>query len=501
MQLRGADLRSTALSNELHRPDSLRRGGESLHRMSWVLVIRGCVLAFAIGVVVPWQPLVVLLAPAMLILSWFWYRRVSALWLLGLSTVTLVWIPPGATVLTRITPTFALALLTCSVALLSGDVWRSLSHKEEWRLLRPIAVMVLLAASTDLAALVAPDPRVVYSFPNSGTGPLATAAAQAAVLGMVCVLPMAVAGTATSQWVASRLHAVILGTSSVIGLAVLAGLIFHVGYGVVAGTLRPSAGYLSGGGVGLPLLITLPLAYSYVAGARHRVNKILALVALCLIAAGLAVSISRISWIAGTAEVCLMATLFGRKLGAGMAMLLGGTVIATVVLIPDSVAFVLKFFDSNQAYGLERLQIGGDALAIWLSHPVLGVGAGFFQFYDRSLAVAVNGAGATHNQYLSLLSENGPLGLVVLVWFLFTLFRTLLESAKNDLRPQVRALARVLLVATVGLTVSGFAGDTFFVSVSLGGGIESFTLLSGFWLLLGTLFALRRTLPLPASHV
>ena len=150
---------------------------------------------------------------------------------------------------------------------------------------------------------------------------------------------------------------------------------------------------------------------------------------------------------------------------------------------------ILQFYDPNQIYGLERFRIWADAWAIYLTHPWLGVGAGNFQFFDNSLNVQIAGAGLSHNQYLTVLAESGPLALLFLLLFVIQVLRWVGSfcTSEYDL---LRLHSVAAMAATVGMVIQGFAGDTFVVSASASGGTLLYSLMVYYWLLLASVFAL-----------
>jgi O-antigen ligase len=105
----------------------------------------------------------------------------------------------------------------------------------------------------------------------------------------------------------------------------------------------------------------------------------------------------------------------------------------------------------------ERLDCWAEALSIWRSHPLLGVGLGQFGEYNYMTA---------HNSYLLALSELGLPGMVlfsIVVWVSakipFSVFRLVAPGSNATLEagaPLARPWAMAMLAAFAGLGVGIF---------------------------------------------
>src|SRR5437660_10582127 len=73
----------------------------------------------------------------------------------------------------------------------------------------------------------------------------------------------------------------------------------------------------------------------------------------------------------------------------------------------------LDFFNPTQVYGIDRINIWQDAIAIWQRSPYMGVGAGNYQFFDLTYGTDI--VGVAHNEFLSVLAEMGLQGLSCLL--------------------------------------------------------------------------------------
>jgi O-antigen ligase len=188
-------------------------------------------------------------------------------------------------------------------------------------------------------------------------------------------------------------------------------------------------------------------------------------------------------------EVLIVIAALSRKLA--FAALIGtvGCISVLALFSFQPIQPILQFYDPSQVYGLERLRIWADAWTIYLTHPLFGVGAGNFQFFDNSLNVQIAGAGVSHNQYLTVLAESGPLALCFLVLFLIKLFHWIGSNCASEYS-LLRLHSVAAMAATAAMVIQGFAGDTFLVSASASGGTLVYCLTAYYWLLLATVFAL-----------
>src|SRR2546421_11395797 len=93
----------------------------------------------------------------------------------------------------------------------------------------------------------------------------------------------------------------------------------------------------------------------------------------------------------------------------------------------------LDFFVPGKPYGIDRINIWQDAIAIWQRSPYMGVGAGNFQFFD--LAYATDIVGVAHNQFLEVLAEMGVQGLICLLLTIVMMGRGGLKRVNTAITP------------------------------------------------------------------
>jgi O-antigen ligase len=353
-------------------------------------------------------------------------------------------------------------------------------------LLKPLWVVAVLAMIGAIAALMWPDSGVVYAFPVSGVDQHITAVGQLLLLVLTCAFVPSVAMALRDRKDIITLHFLMLLVGVLLALFTLAAFFRGAGRVEIAGILRPEVGLLDGGllGIAFTPLIPLVLAYAWL-GAPPSRGRSLARVSFVILLLGTVLTFSRITWIAVATEGVAIGWLVARYRTIQILVVVAIIILTSLftVRIPG-----LQLFDPQQVYGAERLRIWVDAWNIYLRHPWLGVGMGNFQFFDRSLTVDISGAGITHNQYLTVLAESGPLAFGVFVLFVCRLLKWLWHWGNEY--SEFGRLAAATFAATLGFAVWGFAGDTFFVSASYGGGTLFFSLTVYYWLLLGSLLAL-----------
>lgn len=414
-------------------------------------------------------------------------------WALVLS-VPITAAPSGQGILSRLYPAVALAFVLEMTWLTHYLVTRRLrASAGDLRLMYPLWGLLLVGMISGVTALLFPDPRVVYSFPASGIGPQVTIVGQSAITATACILPAAVASILTQQGDISRLINILLCVGPALALATIAGALLHTGSAAIAEVIRPAVGQLSGGALGVIFIELVPLNTIYILRSSPGPQRARSLSAMVVVLVGVALTFSRITWLAVAAELLAVGLFWkpARTTLAAAMLVVVGTLLAVTTPFLDP---VLGFFDPSRVYGVERLRIWRDAWDIYVSHPILGVGMGNYQFFDRSLPVDMVGAGVTHNQYLTVLAEVGPIGLALLVTFVLVLSINLWRWSVSSSDSRVRDLSLSLFSVTIGFILLGFAGDSFVISTSLAGGTLGLSVTSYFWVLLGLLLAQRRLL-------
>jgi O-antigen ligase len=238
------------------------------------------------------------------------------------------------------------------------------------------------------------------------------------------------------------------------------------------------------------IILFLPMCFSVL---TSRVGGCTKLVALCASLCGLvalALTLSRSGWL-GLVAGCVVLTIWIVRKGefrqvtrwiAGLVVL--GAV--TAILTPFLIMPRLMAYDENAAKS--RIPLMQVAFAMFLEHPLLGVGLNNYGEEMESYADSADGLTRdtvlpAHNTLLLTLAELGPVGLLALLWLAFRV--VFLGSGVNG---QANRLAWMILAGVPAGAVAYFvvvmvnlqyvASDvTFWVLASLG--FASFRALSG----------------------
>jgi O-antigen ligase len=233
-------------------------------------------------------------------------------------------------------------------------------------------------------------------------------------------------------------------------------------------------------------LVASPLCFAASFDTRGPVRK-LGLLILAVSPLVYGVSIGKAFLYVTTATgLVVVAFLKGRKaLLAAVPVILGLYVLmaaSTGSFVPSPFQELIDVERQQQSWEgrAGRLALAADTLAIWVRHPIFGVGPGNSWPYMHRYSVI----DTPHNQYLNLLLEFGFVGVACFLWFIVGALRTGFD-ALGSLRDEFH---RTLVIGWLGLfsgmVVSGLTGDFIFHSIR-NGGLEMF---SGYylqWVVLG----------------
>lgn len=212
--------------------------------------------------------------------------------------------------------------------------------------------------------------------------------------------------------------------------------------GVLPSTWMENAGARTVGTLINPAIYTIALMFGaliLIHAAQHVTSRWLrVLFALCFLLAVYCtfISFSRASWLAGGVVGVLVFLAYPRftvKLGlvvVPLGLLLAG------VLLADQIAWARERIYSAEAENSanSRLPIMVGAYNMFLEKPVVGWGYGNFDLYDRSFYGVLLGSNgdnrdhASHNYFLTILAEQGLLGLSL---YLFPMAYWLVRSARR----------------------------------------------------------------------
>jgi len=357
---------------------------------------------------------------------------------------------------------------------------------------RPLLGIALVTPLSMFWGRLHPDPSVTYSFPHSDVSWTTAQLSQLALLAATICLPFAVA-SGIKSWKNVEAVVIIIGVVVAIGtLITAAALIFGFGssYAILGATRAYWEQPWDSSMEPLTALL-LPFLYSGVLFGRRSLSAywfICVLFILCL--AGVVLTFSRQSWLLAFAGLFLVSGFWLRRRVTPVVALIMIVVLVSAVLFSGAVGSIYHFYNPDEVYGLERIYYYATALTLFASHPLLGVGAGNYQFFDRSYSGEAAG-GIAHNQFLTVAAETGILGLMVLLWLVIALLRLrrkLLSSEETVVDPHywVKAAGSAFLLVWIA---ECFFQEAFFVTAAAGGGTKVMTATVFPWVLLGVIFA------------
>jgi len=355
----------------------------------------------------------------------------------------------------------------------------------------PLFGMASVMALSILWSRLHPDPSVTYTFPHSDVSWATTQIAQLALLGATICIPFAVAATVKTR---RDIEYVIItmGVVTTLGTLLTAGaMIYGLGGSFeILGVTRAYWEQPWQSSVRLTELV-LPFLYSAVLFGRRCLpayGLICVLFLFCLI--GVVLTFSRQSWLVSLFTLFCVSAFWLRKKILIPLMLLLPCVLVLVASSPGVVKGVTQFYNPNEVYGLDRLYFYVTGVQLFVTHPLLGVGAGNYQFFDRIYA-EVSAGGISHNQFITIAAETGIPGLFMFLWFLVALLRIprrfkLRTLDRRDSLYWFRVAGVVFLLAWIS---ECFFQEAFFVTAAAGGGTKVLTFTVFPWILLGLLFA------------
>ncbi len=356
---------------------------------------------------------------------------------------------------------------------------------------RPLFGIALMTPISMLWSRLHPDAEVTYAYPHSDVSWTTAQISQLALLAATLCIPFAVAA-AIKRWKDVETVVIVIGIVVAIGTLLTAGgLMFGFGgsYSILGAT-RAYWGQSWDSSMEITALC-LPFLFSAVLFGRRSVSHywlICWLFVLCLV--GLVLTFSRETWLLGFCGLLLVSASWLRS-RANPAFRVMVIVAATVVIVFSGViGLVSTFYNPDEVYGLERIYYYATALQLFTTHPLLGVGAGNYQFFDRSFEGEAAG-GIAHNQFLTIGAETGIVGLFMFLWLVFALLKI-----RRRLRVPVEGLGdshewvRVAGSAFLLLWIAEcFFQEGFFATAAAGGGMHVLTLIVFPWIFVGVLLA------------
>ncbi len=196
------------------------------------------------------------------------------------------------------------------------------------------------------------------------------------------------------------------------------------------------------------MVFSIPFVAAYGFSGRRSAPKIMARVSLLLAIAGLLVSFSRGAYLALGAIAIVMCIANIRRL-VPILMVLS----SVVMLMPDSVYNRLATMgDASDNAILERFELWGIAMQLFLEAPLFGHGAGVGATFEALQQEGYFNA-HMHNVLLQMLAEGGIVGLGLLLFVIWKLFRTGFELIIHA--PKTRMHGAAIIAFCGGFCVCG----------------------------------------------
>ena len=349
-------------------------------------------------------------------------------------------------------------------------------------LLFPLLCLIVVGVTSIILSRLFPDPNVIYSFPHSTTQIGVVNAAEIMILiGLplfLVVVPGVIHTTRHVRWV--------LVAYMIVGSLYALGTIFAAPLGlysqeVILGVRRPEVFGTVSSGLGTLLVLFTCIAlcralYTTSKGARFIWGGLTAVFSL-----GVIMTIGRESWIALLLAFLTIIIIYTRNWKLPL--------LIVIPLIPlVLVSGATNFYDPSHVYGTDRLFIWQDAIAIWQRSPIIGIGAGNYQFFD--IAYGKDVVGIAHNQYLQVLAEMGVFGFICLLWVMGATAWVSIRSFRRAKTALGKSLALAYLAYFVSIIFGGFFTSSFVPSAADGGGTEAFVSASYRWLLFGLVLSI-----------
>jgi O-antigen ligase len=360
---------------------------------------------------------------------------------------------------------------------------------------KPLFGMALIALLSMLWSRLHPDPGVTYSFPHSDVSWATLQISQLVLLGATVGIPFAVAAGIKHLKDIENVVTIVGIVVAIGALLTAGGLIF--GFGGSFSILGATRAYWEQPwDISVEPLSALCLPFLY-AGvlmgrrslSRHRLFCLLFM--LCLLAVVL--TFSRATWLLAFCGLLLVSAAWLRsRVTPGVSLFITITV-SVVVTFSGVIGLASHFYNPDEVYGFERIYYYATALRLFATHPLLGVGAGNYQFFDRSYEGAGAG-GIAHNQFLTVAAETGLIGLAMLLWLVFALVRMrkelcLTRHSRDDSRDWLKAAGSAFVVVWI---IECFFQEAFFATASAGGGMHVMAENIFPWIFIGLLLASRR---------
>jgi O-antigen ligase len=353
----------------------------------------------------------------------------------------------------------------------------------EPRILVPLMCLVYVGFLSIVYSHLFPDPHVSYSFAHSDAPLLLVNLVEMILLISLPLFTVIVPGMVRTPRDARLMIGAYIGMGLLYGL----GTVFAAPLGlysqdIILGVRRPEVLGASSSSLGITNAFFACLSFDQMLYARKGATRLWLGLLTCIFAAAVVMSFGRESWVGLFLAVCV---ILGFRCKSPFAFLFPLIVLPLLFLFAPGFT---NFFNPTQVYGIDRINIWQDAIAIWQRSPYMGVGAGNFQFFD--LAYGTDVVGVAHNQFLSVLAEMGVQGLICLLLTIIMMGRVALKRFNTAISPTGKGIALAYLGYFAALLFATFFTDSFIPSAAAGGGTGSIVGISYTWFFLGLVLSI-----------
>jgi O-antigen ligase len=350
-------------------------------------------------------------------------------------------------------------------------------------ILVPLMCLAFVGLLSILYSHLFPDPHVSYSFAHSNAPLLLVNLVEMSLLISLPLFTVIVPGMVRTardgQWM--------LGAYLGIGSLYALGTIFAAPLGlysqeIILGVRRPQVFGSASSDLGTLNVLFTCLAFGQMLYARNGATRLRLGLLTCIFAIAVVMSFGRESWVGLFLAVSV---ILGFRFKNPFAFLFPFIVLPLLFLFVPS---VLDFFDPSKVYGIDRVNIWQDAIAIWQRSPYMGVGAGDFQFFDLTYGTDI--AGVAHNQFLEVLAEMGVQGLICLLLTIIMIGRLVLKRFNAAISSTGKAIALAYLGYFAALLFATFFTSPFIPTTAAAGGTAPFIETSYYWFFLGLVLSI-----------
>ena len=378
-----------------------------------------------------------------------------------------------------------LFVLIMLVWLLRGTTSEPKGKLVRWepRVVIPLTCLAFIGLLSIIYSHLAPDPHVSYSFVHSDASIfLVNLVEMSLLIGIplfTVIVPCMIRTLKDALWMIGAY----LGIGLLYGLGTIFAAPLHLySQDVILGFQRPVVFGEDSSGLGLLNLLFACLAFGQMLHARKRRLRLGLVLLTCIFIAATMLAFGREAWLGLFFAIC---TILGFRFKSPFVLLLLLMILALLLIF---VPGITDFFNPTQVYGIDRINIWQDAIAIWQRSPYIGVGAGNYQFFD--LAYGTDIVGVAHNQFLAVLAEMGVQGFLCLLLTIIMVGYVSYKRFNEAISCMGKGIALAFLGYYAALLVATFFTGPFVPSAAAGGGTGPFIGASYNWFFLGLVLSI-----------